>query len=105
MNRRTMAGFLLAAALALPAGAQEKPPGQEKKLVFNFKEASVDAVLQYVCRELNWTLVYGAKPEGTVSAFSDSEIPEGRVLDFLNTALVKAKVQVFQFGGVLKVVS
>ncbi len=96
-------GLLLAGAPAAPA--QDAPPPPERKLVFNFREASVDAVLQYVCRQLDWTLVYGTKPEGTITAFSDSEISETRVVDFLNTALAKTKTQAFQFGGVLKVVT
>lgn len=105
--RRTVLGLMVAVALlaGAPSGRAQEQPVPERKLVFNFREASVDAVLQFVCRQLNWTLVYSAKPEGTITAFSDSEIVEGKVVDFLNTALAKTRCQVFQYGGVLKVVS
>ncbi|MBI4566000.1 MAG: hypothetical protein HY716_15040 [Planctomycetes bacterium] len=108
MSRRLFAVLALLALSAVTSpGWTQDSPAQEKKLVFNFKDASIDAVLQYVCREMGWTLVYGTKAEGTITAFSDSEIPESKIVDFLNSALVKAKpkVQVFQFGGVLKLVS
>lgn len=91
--------------LGAPASAQEaaKP---ERMLKFAFKAASVDAVLQYVAKEMGWTLVYGvAKPDVQVTAWSDAEVPESRIQDFLNSALSRARVQVLVLGGVLKVVS
>ncbi len=105
MNRTFAAGALAAMALALSAYGQD-PPRQEIELTFNFKDAQVDAVLQYVAKQAGLTLVYGtSKPDAAITAWSDSKIPMSRVQDFLNTALVKAKVQVYLFSGVLKVVS
>ncbi len=104
--KRIILGVAALAVFAGIASPQDKPK-DEKKLVFNFKDTSAEVVLQYVCKELNWTLVYGekAKPEGTVTAWSDSAIPESKVIDFLNTALAKSKVQVVLLAGVLKVIT
>ncbi|HTF56535.1 MAG TPA: secretin N-terminal domain-containing protein [Planctomycetota bacterium] len=108
MHRWTAAGTLLAAFLmvGLPGWAQD-PPAGEKRLDFKFRDASVDKVLEYVCRQMKWTLTYSekAKPEGTITAYNESLVPEGKVVDFLNTALQKSKVQVFLFEEVLKVVT
>ncbi|HEY3226498.1 MAG TPA: secretin N-terminal domain-containing protein [Planctomycetota bacterium] len=108
MHRWTAAGTLLAAFLlvGLPGWTQDQPAG-EKRLEFKFRDASVDKVLEYVCKQMGWTLTYSdkAKAEGTITAYNESLVPESKVVDFLNTALQKSKVQVFQFEGVLKVVT
>ncbi len=72
------------AALAFPAGAQEQ---DEKKLTFNFKEASADAVLQYVSTETGWLFTQEKPITGTVTAVSDVKVPLSKCLDFLNAAL------------------
>jgi general secretion pathway protein D len=108
MRRTFVVGAIVALCAGLSAFGQDPPAQPERKLTFNFRDASPDAVLQFVCRELKWTLVYATTgnkpPDGTITAWSDSQIGETKVVDFLNTALVKAKVQVFQYGGVLKVI-
>ena len=94
-------------ALAFLAGVAFPQDKEDKPLVFNFKDASPEAVLQYVCREYKWTLVYGegAKPEGVITAWNESPVPAKMVIEFLNTALAKSKVQLFLFKPVLKVVT
>src|SRR5262245_4895892 len=100
----------LAAAVALlgtapPARAQESAP--EKRLDFKFRDAAVDKVLEYVAKQMGWTLAYSpsAKIEGTITAYNESAVPEGQVVDFLNTALQKAKLQVVLLERTLKVVT
>jgi len=86
MQRRTIVAFALA-VLTLPVWAQDKPAGdEEKKLKFNFKEASVDAVLQYVSSVTGWIFVQEKPTSGTISAVSDTDVPLSKVLDFLNSA-------------------
>jgi type II secretory pathway component GspD/PulD (secretin) len=79
---------LLLAAVALgavPLWGQEG--AEERKLTFKFKDASADAVLQYVSSVTGWIFVQEKKISGTVTAVSDTEVPVARCLDFLNTAL------------------
>jgi hypothetical protein len=98
MNR-SLAVAVLAALCLAPAAWSQDPPKAERKLAFNFKDASADAVLQYVCKAMSWTLVYGVpKPDSTITAWSDADVPEARIQDFLNSALAKVKVQVFVYG-------
>ena len=108
MVRWTAAGTLIAAFLlvGLPGWTQDQAAG-DKKLEFKFRDASVDKVLEYVCKQMGWVLTYSekAKAEGTITAYNDSPVPEGKVVDFLNTSLQKAKVQVYLYEGVLKVLT
>ena len=56
-------------------------------MTFAFKDASIDAVLQYVSTETGWIFVRHDKAAGKISAVSDAEVPVSRCLDFLNAAL------------------
>jgi general secretion pathway protein D len=109
MKRWTAAGLALAAFLTigLPAWTQDPPAAAEKRLEFKFRDAAVDKVLEYVCKQMGWVLAYSpsVKLEGTISAYNESLVPEGKVIDFLNTSLQKAKLQVILFEGTLKVVT
>ncbi len=67
--------------------AQEPRPQEEKKLSFTFKEASPDAVFQYVSRTTSWIFVLEDPIPGKITAYSDVEVPLSRCLDFLNTAI------------------
>ncbi|HZE95777.1 MAG TPA: secretin N-terminal domain-containing protein [Planctomycetota bacterium] len=86
MQRRTLV-FLALAVLTVPGWAQDKPPVQEKKLTFKMKDASVDAVLQYVSSVTGWIFVQEKPTSGTITAVSDTDVPVSQVLDFLNSAL------------------
>jgi general secretion pathway protein D len=86
MHRRTLAAVALA-VLTLPVWAQDKPAVEEKKLSFKMKDASVDAVLQYVSSVTGWIFVQEKPTSGTISAVSDTDVPLSKVLDFLNSAL------------------
>ncbi|HLY75391.1 MAG TPA: hypothetical protein VKU80_14820, partial [Planctomycetota bacterium] len=86
MQKRTLVALALA-VLTMPVWAQDKPPVQEKKLTFKMKDASVDAVLQYVSSVTGWIFVQEKPTSGTISAVSDTDVPLSKVLDFLNSAL------------------
>ena len=92
---------------APPARSQETPAAPEKRLDFKFRDASVERVLEYVCKQMGWTMVKSpsAKLEGTVTAYNESLVPEGQVVDFLNTSLQNAKLQVILLERTLKVVT
>ncbi len=108
MARWTASLAVLATLLLLapPARSQETPAG-EKRLDFKFRDAAPDKVLEYVANQMGWTLAYSpsVKIEGTVTAYNESLVPEGKVVDFLNTALQKAKLQVVLLERTLKVVT
>jgi type II secretory pathway component GspD/PulD (secretin) len=86
MQTRTLVALALA-VFTLPVWAQDKPPAEEKKLTFKMKDASVDAVLQYVSSVTGWIFVQEKPTSGTISAVSDTDVPLSKVLDFLNSAL------------------
>jgi type II secretion system protein D len=86
MLRRTLVIFALA-ALSLPALAQDKPVDVEKKLKFNFKDASLDTILRYVSSVTGWIFVQEKATSGTITAVSDTDVPVSKCLDFLNSAL------------------
>jgi general secretion pathway protein D len=86
MQRRTLLTLALA-ILSVPVWAQDKPATEEKKLTFKMKDASVDAVLQYVSSVTGWIFVQEKPTSGTISAVSDTDVPLSKVLDFLNSAL------------------
>src|SRR5687767_6143018 len=104
---RWTAAVAVFAALLVVAPSARSQDAAEKKLEFKFKDASPDKVLEYVAKQMDWILAYGpgVKTEGTVTAYSDTLIPESKVVDFLNTALQKAKLQVTVFERTLKVVT
>jgi len=87
MQRRTLAVFALA-ILSLPVMAQDhKPAEEEKKLKFNFKDASLDTILRYVSSVTGWIFVQEKATSGTITAVSDTDVPVSKCLDFLNSAL------------------
>jgi hypothetical protein len=81
MHKRTLVALALA-VLTMPVWAQDKPATDEKKLTFKMKDASVDAVLQYVSSVTGWIFVQEKATSGTVSAVSDTDVPLSKVLDF-----------------------
>ena len=86
MHRRTLA-ILALAALALPAIAQDRPAEDEKKLKFNFKDASLDTILKYVSSQTGWIFVQERPISGTITAVSDTDVPVSKCLEFLNSAI------------------
>lgn len=89
MHKRTLATFAVL-ALSLPLWAQDKPAvddKNEKKLEFNFKDASVDAVLHYVSSMTGWIFVQEKQTSGKITAVSDTAVPISKCMEFLNSAL------------------
>jgi general secretion pathway protein D len=81
-----LAVFALA-ILSLPVLAQDRPAEDEKKLKFNFKDASLDTILRYVSSVTGWIFVQEKATSGTITAVSDTDVPISKCLDFLNSAL------------------
>ena len=111
MHRWTAVAVAVSIVLApaLTARSQEAPAA-EKRLDFKFRDASANKVLEYVTRQMGWTLAASPsvnldKIEGTITAYNEAQVPESQVVDFLNTALQKAKLQVVLLERTLKVVT
>ena len=86
MRTRALVAVALA-ILALPSWAQDKPAGEEKKLQFNFRDASLETILRYVSSVTGWIFVQEKATTGTITAVSDADVPVSKCLDFLNSAL------------------
>jgi len=84
--RRTLVMFALA-ALSVPVVAQDKQVEPEKKLNFNFRDASIDTILKYVSSETGWIFIQEKPSSSTVTAVSDTAVPVSKCLDFLNAAI------------------
>jgi general secretion pathway protein D len=78
---------ILAAAVAATALPLWGRQDEEKKLTFRLKDASVEAVCQYVSSVTGWIFVHEKRVTGTIDATSDTDVPVSKVLDFLNSAL------------------
>src|SRR5688572_33388831 len=107
MARWTASLAVFSALLVLAPPARTQEAAAEKRLEFKFRDAGVEKVLEYVCNQMKWTLVKSpsAKMEGTITAYNESLVPESKVVDFLNTALQSAKLQVILQDATLKVVT
>ena len=86
MHKRTLIAFTLA-VLSLPVWAQDKAVEEDKKLKFNFRDASLDTILRYVSSVTGWIFVQEKATSGTITAVSDTDVPVSKCLDFLNSAL------------------
>ncbi|HXX94995.1 MAG TPA: secretin N-terminal domain-containing protein [Planctomycetota bacterium] len=67
--------------------SQDTSASPDRKLVFTSKEASVDAIFQYVSSVTGWVFVFDQPCSGTITAISDTEVSLDRCLDFLNSAI------------------
>ena len=88
-------GMVLAPGLARAAPQAE----EERTLSFVFKEASIEAVLLYASRVTGWAFVQEAPCSGTVTAYSRSEIPLSKCLEFLNAAIRQHGLVIRNPGG------
>ncbi len=85
MLKRAVAVALLT-SFAVAVWGQEARQ-EEKKLSFRFKDASLDAVFAAVSSATGWVFVQEKAFTGTITAYSDTDVPLSKCLEFLNTAL------------------
>jgi general secretion pathway protein D len=79
--------MVLAAGLVLSSSAWAQETSQPKKLTFAFKDASLEAVLLYVSQVTGWIFVQEAPARGTITAYSNAEVPVAGCFEFLNVLL------------------
>ncbi len=87
MTTRWAALFLVGFfAVGAPASRAQE---EEVKLTFNFRDARVDDVLDYVSKATGWKFVFenAKSPTGTITAVSDGAVSGDQALVILDTAL------------------
>jgi type II secretory pathway component GspD/PulD (secretin) len=86
MSRRARTVLFVALPL-LAAAAWGQDASGDRKLDFRFRDASVDAVLQYMSGATGWVFVQEKKLTSTVTAVSEASVPLSKCLEFLNSVL------------------
>jgi general secretion pathway protein D len=74
-------------------------------LLLNFKDASIDAVLDELSSAAGFIVVKEVKPEGRVTLVSKQAVSPDEAVSLLNTVLRNAKYAAIQQGRILKVVN
>ncbi len=102
----TMPAATMAAAPATAPAHRGDYINPSKTVKFNFQDAPVDSILNYLAEALGYIVV---KPEGTISGRitinSPHEVTGAEAVDALNTALKPLDKTILQEGRVLHVVS
>ncbi|MBI4617769.1 MAG: hypothetical protein HY720_29420, partial [Planctomycetes bacterium] len=106
MNRAEVVAVLLFAA-STAAWAQEGEPAgpEEKVLQFNFRDASIDTVLEYLSQQTGMAVVKKVPISGKITAVSAEKIPVSQALAFVNSVLIDQQVAAIQVGNIIKVLS
>jgi len=116
MWRPHVAAFLACVLFsACAAFAQEAPPeGQEAEasagladggIILNFKDAPLDAVLDYLSEAAGFAVVKDAVPQGRVSVVSLQPLTAEEAVELLNAVLKENGYAALRTGRTLKIVS
>src|SRR5437762_1055388 len=90
-----------------PANGQQGVIRADGGIILNFKDASIDAVLEQLSEVAGFIVVKETKPEGKVTLLSKQPIKRDEILPVLNTVLRNAGsgYAAIQQGRVLKIVA
>lgn len=102
---RVIVGAALAVAACAAGFAQDAKPDDRKKIEFKFKNTSARAVIDYVAKMTGHIVIYEAKPEVSIDAYSEVEIEAGKAWDFVNSALAPKNFATVRQGNLVKVVT
>lgn len=102
---RVIVGLALALACSAAGFAQDTKPDDKKKVEFKFKNTSARAVIDYVAKMTGHIVIYEAKPEVQIDAYSEAEIEAGKAWDFVNSALAPKNFATVRQGNLVKVVT
>lgn len=102
---RVIVGLALALACSAAGFAQDNKPDDKKKIEFKFKNTSARAVIDYVAKMTGNIVIYEAKPEVQIDAYSEVEIEAGKAWDFVNSALAPKNFATVRQGNLVKVVT
>ena len=85
--------------------AEQPRPVQETAILLNFKDASLDAVLEYLSEAAGLVVVQEVAVEGRVTVMSRQPLNVDEVVSLLNTVLKEKGYAAILMGRTLKVVS
>ncbi len=94
---RTLAALILACGLAW---AQEP----QQQIVFNFRDASLDQVLQYLSRATGLTFRTEVEVEGTITAVQATPMSQEQALEFLGSWLAERGRTLVRIGTIVKII-
>lgn len=92
----------------LPARTPVRPLVEyspNNRVSFNFTEASVDAVLDFLSENLGFIVIKGTKIEGRVTIVSRQAVSPDEAVELVNTVLKPLNYTAIQSGRVLKIMS
>src|SRR5271170_4119282 len=90
------------------SGSQVVEPSTQPattKLVFSFKDASLDAVLDYLSQTAGFTVIKLKPATGRVTMFTRSPVTPEEAVVYLNSALKSDGLTAIQMGKLLKITS
>lgn len=90
---------------AIPAPAVTRPYDPDARVSFNFKEASIDGVLDYLSEYLGFIVIKDGPVSGRVTMTSRQAIGASDAVDLLNSSLKPVGYTAIQTGRALRVVS
>ena len=91
-----------------PEGAGAPPPAgwsSQRPIALNFKDASLDAVLDQLSETAGFVVVKEAKAEGRVTLVSKQPVLPQEAVSLLNTVLKGNGLTAIQMGRILKIVT
>ena len=101
----TMPAQVSATTAPAPTVRQGDSIVQAKRVAFNFKDASVDAVLNYLSEALDFIVVKDNQVSGRVTIVSKQPVTAAEAVEALNSVLKPLDFTVLQTGRVLHIVS
>jgi general secretion pathway protein D len=98
--------FLEQQPTTTPAPAQPVPVtgGQPRGVVLNFRDASLESVLNYLSEAAGFVVVLDTRVEGTVNVVSHQPLNPDEAVDLLNTILFEKGYTAVRNGRILKIV-
>lgn len=93
------------AGVAEVAAAEQQPPAPAGKIILNFRNAPVDAVLDHLSQAAGFVIVKDVPVSGTVDVWSHQPLSADEAVELLNTVLARQGLATVQSGRTLKIVS
>ncbi|HNS31493.1 MAG TPA: type II secretion system secretin GspD [bacterium] len=99
----TLLGVEILPAPAVEREADKQQPG-EKKIRLNFRDASLDSVLEYLSETAGLSVVRETTVEGRITVMSRQPISVNEAVSLLNVALKEKGYAAISMGRILKIV-
>lgn len=95
------------APVPVPAAevAPDQPPAPAGKIILNFRNAPVDAVLDHLSKAAGFVIVKDVPLSGTVDVWSHQPLSADEAVELLNTVLARQNLAAVRSERVLRIVS